>query len=401
MDIQLHAYTGTTTPLYNFINLHIQLYDHTDVIHPDPDCIHYWLSEVVYEHTTLVENIVPRGFFDGTPNSFIVVQLCQEGISLDPGSPTRARIDQIVAQVPADRILILANTEHQTEYFHRFYPNLTNIITFNFLELMTRSMLPEPRDPVPEDQRRFLFLNRRNYLQRTLLFSKLWRDENFVNTSYTSFNPGTYWDTADRSPDGTICQANIDTTLGGAIRDLKHHIPDIDTWLPTQTFPQLPERYSVQNPFDYDFFSTGLAQAHADTAINVVVESNAYAIPQQFFSTEKLYRPIASAQAFIVYAQPGYYANLKRMGYATYEQVFGEKHDLIANDFERADSVARTVLRLSRMESGAFENLMQAARRIRKHNYRLFMKRTSIATVRLAFTGAAAPLKDLLRYSPF
>ena len=173
-------------------------------------------------------------------------------------------------------------------------------------------------------------------------------------------------------------------------------------WFKLQkNFPQLPERYSKQNPYDYDFFSQGLAQAHADTDISVVVESNAYPIEQGFFSTEKIYRPIASGQAFIAFAQPSYYENLRRLGYETYELIFNEKHDSIANDFERCASVARTVQRLARLESGEFAALMERTRRIRKHNHRVFLQRTSLATVALNFTGPLEPLRPLLRYSIF
>lgn len=402
MEVKIHAYRGNTTPLYNFINLHINLYEHTETIRPPLDCINYWLSEVVYEHSTTVDNIVPRGFFNGNPNNYIVLQLSQEGIGLGNHSPISARVDRIVQAVPADKIVVLVNCPQQGEYFRKFYPNITNIIEFNFLELLTRSYMPaRPLDTDTENARRFLYLNRRNYSHRTLLFGKLWQEPDFVKNSYTSFNPGTYWDTDTRTSENHS-NPEFNVHVNGIVRDLSHIDPGVAEWFKLQkNFPQLPERYSKQNPYDYDFFSQGLAQAHADTDISVVVESNAYRIEQGFFSTEKIYRPIASGQAFIAFAQPSYYENLRRLGYETYESIFNEKHDSIANDFERCASVARTVQRLARLESGEFAALMERTRRIRKHNHRVFLQRTSLASVALNFTGPLEPLRPLLRYSIF
>lgn len=402
MEVKIHAYRGITTPLYNFVNLHINLYEHTDTINP-PDCINYWLADVLYEHTTTLDDIVPRGFFNGNPNNYMVLQLSQEGMGLKPDSPTKSRIDRIVQNVPVDKIIALVNCPQQAEYLKRFYPSITHVAEFNFLELLTRSyMPPRPFEPDTANSRRFLYLNRRNYTHRSLLFGKLWQEPNFVNNSYTSFSPGTYWDSDTRSSENPINNPVIDQHLSGILRDLNHDYPDVVEWFKKQTeFPCLPGRYSSSNPYEYNFFSKGLAQAHADTSINLVVESNAYRIEQGFFSTEKIYRPIASGQAFIVLAQPGYYENLRRLGYETYESIFNEKHDSIANDFERCASVARTVQRLARMESGEFAALMERTRRIRKHNHRVFLQRTSLASVALNFTGPLEPLRPLLRYSVF
>ncbi len=400
MDVHLHAYRNTTTPLYNFVALPINLHDHTDIIRTEPNSVNYWLSEVVYDHSTTVDNIVPRGFFNGNPLNFIVLQLVQEGIGLGPYSPISARINRILESVPITQIVALVNCPQQESYFKRYYPNILTI-ELNFLELLVRSNLPVLLERNPNNHRRFLFINRRNTTHRTRLFSYLWRDKNFVDNSYTSFNPGTYWDQSDRMPDGSLNESNRNETVNGIIRDLKHEIHDIDTWLAEQRFPQLPVCYSSQNPFDYDFFGSELAQAHADTDINIITESNAHRIPQGFFSTEKFYRSVASHQAFIVYAQPEYYANIRKLGYLTYESIFNEKHDTIENDSERCSRIAKTVIALSRLDPGGFENVMDSAKRIRKHNYRVFMQRTSLATVAKNFTGPLQHLVKYLRYSPF
>lgn len=401
MEVKLHAYTGVTLPLYNFLNLHINLYPHTSTIVTEPDTINYWLADILYDHSTLVENVVPRKFFDNKRN-YIVLQLSQEGIGLQYPNPLRDKLDRIRNEVPVDRVIVMTNCPNQTEYIKRFYPEFQHYLEFNFLEMLTRSLLPsETTVRNPEHRRRFLYLNRRNYINRTLLFTKLWIDKRFVKNSYTSFNPGSYWDESDRLPDGSPDSEKLLGMLKNIVKDLTHEVPGIENWISNVEFPQLPERYSDSNPFNYNYMSAGLAQAHADTDINVVVESNAYSIPQGFFSTEKIYRPISMGQPFIALAQPDYYKNLKKLGYLSYERLFHETHDEIWDDFQRCESVAQTVLKLANLDRKSFDRLMMQTRQIAEHNRRVFLKRTDLDTIASKFTGPLEPLKNYLRYSPF
>lgn len=396
--VKLYGYKNSTLPLYNFINLEIQLYEQTESVTSDPQCTNYWLSDVLYPHTTQLETVVPRGFFDSGTDNYIVIQLVLEGITLDDSSLVKHKIQKIVDTVPAEKIIVMVNSIYQANYLQRFFPNLKNILVFNFWEMLVRSHMPMDLSADPEHRRRFLYLNRRNTPERSRLFSLLWSDRRFAKNSYTSFNPGNYWDEGNRRSDGLPDPDKHNSILNSILDELPE---DIQQWFKTQKYPRLPARYGSDNPYEYNFIGSSIAQAHVDTDINIIVESNAVPIPQRFFSTEKIYRPLAVGQPFMVLAQPHYYQYLKTLGYATYQIPFGEKHDEIPNTELRINKFASAVLAMSNLKQDSFDQVLDRTRAISKHNREVFLRRTDLESVALVFTGPAQPLAKYLRYSPF
>ena len=69
------------------------------------------------------------------------------------------------------------------------------------------------------------------------------------------------------------------------------------------------------------------------TAYSVITESVAQ---NQFsFCTEKIVKPIIARRLFVIFAGKGYLANLKKLGFQTFDSIIDESYDNIDNDIER------------------------------------------------------------------
>lgn len=397
LPVAIHVYDTAVPPLAICLNLEITEHPPAGKITFDPDQIHYWFTDIVYFRNTTVENIIPDGFFDN-PNTYMVIQIDHEGVTLDNIGPIKKSFDIITSTIPNERIILVVGSHPQLDYITKFYPALReNAFMFNFWEIWSRhAMVNSKRISCNErNHRRFLYLNRRNYAERMYAFSILWKSQEFRNNSYTSFNPGNYW---NQDP---VHLAQQDQLLQDSLNACKQVDPDIETWYAQQFLPQLPTRYSSNDPFTYEMRGDNLLQAYADTDINIVVESNAYWIPQRFFPTEKLFRSIGMRRPFIVYGQPGYYESLKTLGYMTYENVFGEIHDKLTDNWQRGNSFADTVIALANLTNTEFNKVIDSTKRIRKYNYWNFIKRTNLDTLAALLPESAKPLAGFLRYPPW
>jgi len=399
--VAIHTYQDAIPPLAICINLEITQHPPASKIVFDPTQVHYWFCDIIYLRNTTVDTLVPEGFLDH-PNTYMVIQVDHEGMTLDDINPNKKCFDKITSTLPPERIILVVGSKPQLDYVTRLYPMLCkNVFMFNYWEIWSRRVVADGKRMArtADHSRRFLYLNRRNYAERLYAFSLLWRSQEFKDRSYTSFNPGSYW-----NPELALAKTEtvyIHEVLKECFDPCRSIDPNIDTWFFQQTLPQLPERYSSSDPFTYNMQSPELLQAYVDTDINIVVESNAYRIAQEFFPTEKLFRSIGMHSPFIVYGQPGYYKNLKALGYMTYEKVFNETHDSIKDNWQRGQSFADTVIKLANLTDDKFGELIESIRHIRKHNYWNFIKRTNLDTLAALLPESAKPLAGFLRYPPW
>jgi hypothetical protein len=386
MTVKLFACAKTATHFADIVDVPVTRVLPETVIQPDSNSMNYWIHDVIHTETNL-DNLFFNNFFKYNNNCMIVV-LFHEPALLGQHSPITKQINYIIDHAPDDRVIFLLGTPQQLEYFKKIYPTVSNCMIFNYWEFFIRSFIEKTKAAThdPAHAKRFLYMNRRNYVNRLYMFGMLWQSESFRNNSYTSFNPSNYWGPVDGD---VLLDALADRRIDDTIRNVFKNI----------NLPQLPERYSSNNPFQYSMFDSRLSQAYADSSIDIIVESVVQSIDQKFFPTEKLFRAIGAGTPFIVYAQPEYYQNLKRLGYETYEEIFGETHDHIYDDFARARSMASTILRLSELDHKQFRKLVKQAHRIAKHNRDIFVKRTDLSTLSDGFPKLLDPLKDYIRFA--
>jgi hypothetical protein len=103
--------------------------------------------------------------------------------------------------------------------------------------------------------------------------------------------------------------------------------------------------------------------AYTDTYFSLVTET-VYNNPNSF-RTEKIAKPLAMGHPFIVAANPGYYRDLKNLGFRTFDHLIDESFDAIENHQDRMNKVAQVVQDVVQSDLGAF---VAAAEDICKYN---------------------------------
>jgi len=104
-------------------------------------------------------------------------------------------------------------------------------------------------------------------------------------------------------------------------------------------------------------------QPYIDTYFSLITET-VFDYPYSF-RTEKLWKPIIMGHPFVVAANCGYYKSLRNQGYKTFNGLIDESFDLIENNQDRIEKLAKVIENLCQ------ENLIEflsAARDICKYN---------------------------------
>jgi hypothetical protein len=83
------------------------------------------------------------------------------------------------------------------------------------------------------------------------------------------------------------------------------------------------------------------------------------------FRTEKIAKPLAMGHPFIVASNPGYYRDLRNLGFHTFEGIIDESFDAIENAQQRMDRVVDMVHDLCEQDLGSF---LSACQDICKYN---------------------------------
>jgi len=117
------------------------------------------------------------------------------------------------------------------------------------------------------------------------------------------------------------------------------------------------------------------AQHYTDTYFNVTTET--WPAEPSFFVTEKIYKPIANLQPFILLGHPGLLAYLKENGYETFPELFDEHYDEIENHPKRFYNVVENIVRvcampqeeLHRLYSSVWEKLLHNRQKLLNHTH--------------------------------
>ena len=111
------------------------------------------------------------------------------------------------------------------------------------------------------------------------------------------------------------------------------------------------------------------AEPYADTYFSLVTET-VYLYPYSF-RTEKIWKPVAIGHPFIVAANPGYYRDLRNLGFCTFGHLIDESFDQIENDQQRVERTAQIVEDLCRQDLASF---LTASQEVCDHNRQHFVE---------------------------
>ena len=94
------------------------------------------------------------------------------------------------------------------------------------------------------------------------------------------------------------------------------------------------------------------ARPYNDSYFSLITET-VFDYPYSF-RTEKLWKPIAIGHPFIVASSCGYYRDLQKLGFRTFGHLIDESFDLVDNNQQRLEHIARVVKNLCSQDLPAF-----------------------------------------------
>jgi len=100
---------------------------------------------------------------------------------------------------------------------------------------------------------------------------------------------------------------------------------------------------------------------------------------ETFFPTEKTVRPIMGEKPFLMYGPKNYLANLRNLGFQTWETCWDESYDQYEG-IERWERMKQVIDQISFWGEWEWKPIIQKANEIAKHNYQHYIK--SVPVVR-------------------
>jgi hypothetical protein len=276
------------------------------------------------------------------------------------GSETLARqinMLDISEQVQQAQILVLSGGSMLPEYPSLVYDHFLSVI-FDYQDnhtAITRTPEIFSKKSKPHS---FLFLNGRSRPHRRYLIESL-RSRQLLDRAL--------WTNLDSRP---APSADLSFVQNG--QDLLCTAGELKL-LPSNYEPSLFRNADVGNStckfIKTDLFNNVWGEiyleptAYTDTYFSLVTEtvySNANS-----FRTEKIAKPLAIGHPFIVAANPGYYRDLRNLGFRTFDYLIDESFDTIENHQDRMNRLADLVQNVVQLDIEAF---VTAAEDVCKYN---------------------------------
>jgi hypothetical protein len=151
--------------------------------------------------------------------------------------------------------------------------------------------------------------------------------------------------------------ADPDSKLSANARQhIENHLTDISKLVIDH--PELPGSASADIPRDVDAFW------------HIVTETVFYY--DKLHLTEKIFKPIASKQPFMLLAAPGNLAYLKSYGFKTFEGIIDESYDTIQDNDLRTEAVVRQLRWYCNLTPGEKTDIIQQLEPIIDYNFHHF-----------------------------
>jgi hypothetical protein len=136
----------------------------------------------------------------------------------------------------------------------------------------------------------------------------------------------------------------------------------------------LPWEYDIdlKNNKNFEFMlarSEAEINAYLETYINYVVERSITYLDYELDISEKIFKPIAFLQPFVVFGQPGSLEFLKSLGFKSFDRWWDESYDSIKDEQTRFRAITSLYKKLSRMTKFELSEIMYEAWPVLEHNY--------------------------------
>jgi hypothetical protein len=196
---------------------------------------------------------------------------------------------------------------------------------------------------------RFLFLNGRARPHRKYLYERMRRRGLLEQSLYTMLDAKP---TVVRHFDFVENDINVMATTS-ELRRLPDHY-EVPRYRDAVFGPITDRTYLKQELFRREWGEIYLEPApYIDTYFSLVTET-VCAESDVSFRTEKVAKPLAMGHPFVVASTPGFYRDLRSLGFRTFDHLIDESFDSIINAQDRMDRVTDVIEDLCDQDLGSF-----------------------------------------------
>ena len=115
---------------------------------------------------------------------------------------------------------------------------------------------------------------------------------------------------------------------------------------------------------------------YSEHPVNLITETLCFTTSA--FASEKIWKPMAAGQIFLVLSGPYYLRGLRRSGFRTFAPFINEEYDEETEPIARANLVARELQRLISINDEEFDAILAQCRDIIQHNQKLITNQNKI-----------------------
>lgn len=140
----------------------------------------------------------------------------------------------------------------------------------------------------------------------------------------------------------------------------------------SRKLPLIADRTDFETNHALDF-NTDLYSEHP---VNLVTETLCFT--DSAFASEKIWKPMASGQIFLVLSGPHYLQGLKSLGFRTFSPYINEEYDTECEPIARANLVAKELKRLISITDEEFDVIVAQCQDVLQHNKQLISDQKKI-----------------------
>ena len=264
---------------------------------------------------------------------------------------------------------VLSNWERMTGKAHNF-----DMVWYGFFAEWISNRIDSLPAPViyKEGKQRFMCLNRRPHPHR-MIFAAMLEQQHLIEKIGMSFpkhmNEAGPYRTAGHNNVRLFWNQCVEYQRG----QLDHLLDPFDS-----LFNKLPliadtEDFATNHATDFN------VDLYKNFPINIVTETLFFT--QNVFPSEKLWKPMAQGQIFLVMGAKDFLPALRTMGFKTFAPFVNEEYDTVVDHFERAEMLVQEIKRIAELSEDKFKELLTDCNKAIKHNQSLILNNSEVKRI--------------------
>jgi len=261
---------------------------------------------------------------------------------------------------------VLRNWEHMVRR-----PNNFNIVWYGFFAEWISNRVESTPDSITykKGDQRLMCLNRRPHGHRMLLASML-QKENLIENIGISFPKHMQ----EAGPYRTAGHENVKLWWKKFVDYQDGHVDHLIEPF-NDLFKKLP-LIADTSDFDTNHATDFNIDLYKRFPINIVTETLFFT--QNVFPSEKLWKPMAQGQIFLIMGAKGFLPALRSMGFKTFSPYINEEYDTVTDHLERAEVLVKEIKRIISLPEDEFNQILINCQKAIKHNQKLILNNIEV-----------------------